>query len=116
MRFIFVLDLGDDPLEVDVEPAAGRAGDDLGLGHPPVAGAEDVEAGGDLGDRVAQERDADRVADAPQEDRADARGALERAVLPRAGLGDADVGRDSRSARRTGCSTRRPSARGWPSG
>ena len=58
------LDLGDDPLQVDVEPAAGRAGDHLGLGHAAVAGAEDVEAGGDLGHRVAQERDADRVADA----------------------------------------------------
>ena len=87
------LDLGDDPLQVDVEPAAGRAGDDLGLVHPAVAGAEDVEARGDLGDRVAQERDADRVADPPQHDRADPRGALERAVLPRAGLGDPDVRR-----------------------
>ena len=87
-----VFDLGDDPLEVDIEPAAGRAGDDLGLGHAAVAGAQDVEAGRDLGDRVAQQRDADRVADAAQHDRADAGRALERAVLARARLGDADVG------------------------
>ena len=73
-------------------PQVGQA-TTSGLVDAAVAGAEDVEAGGDLGDRVAQERDADRVADAPEHDRADARGALERAVLPRARLGDPDVGR-----------------------
>ena len=87
------LDLGDDPLQVDVQSSAGRAGDDLGAGDAAVAGAEDVEPGGDLGDRVSQQGDADRVADAPQNDRADACGAFERAILARAGLGDADVGR-----------------------
>ena len=90
--FILVFDLGDDPLEIDVQPAAGRAGDHFGLRDAAVAGAQDVEAGIDLGHRIAQQRDANRIADAPQENGADARGALERAVLSRAGLGDSHVG------------------------
>src|SRR5690606_41594449 len=71
-----LLDLGDDPLQVDVQPAAGRGGDDLRLVDPTAGGAEDVEAGLDLRHRVAQQAHADRVADAPQQDRPDPRGAL----------------------------------------
>ncbi len=79
--FHLVFDLGDDALEIDVEPAAGGAGDDFGLGHPSVAGPQDVKTGCDLGHRVAKERNADRIADAAQEHGPDAGSALERSIL-----------------------------------
>ena len=59
-----------------------------------LAGEADEGAGdGDFVDAVLGERDADGVADAVGEERADADGALDAAVLAVAGLGDAEVER-----------------------
>src|SRR5262249_13155935 len=88
-----LLDLGHDLLEVDVDAAARGARDDLGRDHAHAGALEDVVRDRDLEHRVRRERDADRVADAAQQQRADAGGRLDAAVLHVAGLGDAHVQR-----------------------
>ena len=71
-----VLDLGDDVLE-DRCPAGRRsAGDDFGLRDPAVAVAQDVEAGIDLRQQDRRAERPNRIADAPEENCADARSAL----------------------------------------
>src|SRR5690606_32814009 len=71
-------------------PARG-AGDDLELARPQVEGLEDLVADLDLLDRRRGQRDADRVADALGEQRAERGRGLDRPLEGGAGLGDAEV-------------------------
>src|SRR5262249_51217772 len=88
-----LLQVGNDLFEVDRQPAAGRAGDQLRLAHAPLCRLQDVERRRDLWYRVAQQADADRVADAVQQDRRQTARGLGDRVRRLAGLGDADVRR-----------------------
>ena len=87
------LDLDRQVLDADVVAAAGRAGDHHRAALAQAERLEDLPADLDLLDRVGGERDAERVADAVREQRADADGALDRARERRPRLGDAEVQR-----------------------
>ena len=90
-RLLGLLGHGDD---VDLGPAARRAGDQveaLALAQPERL--EELAAGAGLLDRVGGQREADGVADALGQQRADAGGALDQARRRRTGLGDAEVQR-----------------------
>ena len=88
-----LLQLGDDLLQVDLQPAAGRAGDQLRLADAALRRLQDVERRRDLRHRVAEQADADRVADAVEQDRRQAARGLRDRVGRLARLGDADVRR-----------------------
>ena len=89
-----LLDVGHDRVHVELEPAAGRAGDEHGAALAELEGLEDLPGHLDLLLRVeGGERDADGVADAVGEQRAEADGGLQRARPLRARLGDAEVQR-----------------------
>src|SRR5262249_308989 len=56
-----------DLLQVDRQPAAGRAGDQFRSANAPLRRLQDVEGRRDLRYRIAQEAYADRVADAVEQ-------------------------------------------------
>src|SRR6266508_6755987 len=80
-------------VHVDLGATAGRAGDDLELALAQVQRLQDLQADLDLLDRWCGQRDADRVADALRQQRAEGDRRLDRALERRAGLGDAEVQR-----------------------
>src|SRR5262249_44434649 len=86
-----LLQLGDDRLEVDGQPAAGRAGDQLGLPDAALRGLEDVERGSDFGHRIAEQAYANRVADAVEKNRGEAARRFRDGIRRLARLGDADM-------------------------
>ena len=57
--------------EIDFDPAAGRAGDHGRALLAELEGLQNLEADEDLFDRIGRERDADRVADAERQQRAE---------------------------------------------
>ena len=77
--------------EIDFDPAAGRAGDHRRALLAQLQALEDLVADEDLFDRVGGQGDADRVADAEGEERADADGGANTARPWRARFGDAEV-------------------------
>ncbi|CAL2070463.1 protein of unknown function [Streptomyces murinus] len=84
-------DLFGELVDVDLGAAAGRAGDDLQAALAQVQGLQDLGADLDLLDRRGREGDADGVADALGEQRAEGDGRLDGALEGRARLGDAEV-------------------------
>ena len=90
-RLLGLLGHGDD---VDLGPAARRAGDEVeALALPEAERLEQLAAGPGLLDRVGGQREADGVADALGQQGADAGGALDQPGRRRAGLGHAEVQR-----------------------
>ena len=90
-RFLRLLGHGDD---VDLGPAARGAGDEVEpLALAQAERLEQLATRPRLLDRVGGEREADGVADALGQQRADARRALDQARRRRARLGDAEVQR-----------------------
>ena len=88
------LDLGDDGVHVELQPAAGRAGDQHRAALAQLQRLQDLPGDLDLLLGVeGRERDADRVADPVGQQRAEADGRLQRARPLGAGLGDAEVQR-----------------------
>src|SRR5262249_31692230 len=87
------LQLGHDLVQVDSQPAAGWAGDQLRLAHAPLRRLQDVVGRLDLDLLVGQQADADGVADAVARDSAQAARRLGDAVGGLSGFGDADVRR-----------------------
>ena len=88
------LDLRDDRVHVELQAAAGRAGDQHRAALAQLERLEDLPGDLDLFLGVeGGQRDPDRVADAVGEQRAEADRALERARPLRARLGDAEVQR-----------------------
>src|SRR5262245_56940998 len=79
--------------QVDLDAAARRAGDQLGLAHAPLRRLQDVEGGGDFDGFRGEQADADGVADAVEQDRAEAARRLDRSVRRLARFGNADVRR-----------------------
>ena len=86
-----LFNLGGKRDEVDLRSAAGRAGDEAHAARTQPRGLDDGDAGADLLDGVSRQGDADGVADALAQKRADADGGLNSAVPLGAGLGDAEV-------------------------
>src|SRR6478672_4882062 len=86
-------DLVGEGVDVDLRTAARRARDDLELARAQVEALQDLDADLDLLDGRGREGDADRVADAAREQRAERRRRLDGALEGRAGLGDAEVQR-----------------------
>src|ERR687897_3314143 len=94
VRLEALLDVGHDGVHVELQAAAGRAGDQDRPALAQLERLEDLPGDLDLLLRVeGGERDADRVADPVREQRAEADRALERARPLRARLGDAEVQR-----------------------
>ena len=88
------LDLDDDAVHVELQPPAGRAGDQVGAALAQLQRLEDLPGDLDLLLGVeGRQRDADRVADPVGEQRAEPDGGLQRARPLRAGLGHAEVQR-----------------------
>ena len=87
------LHLGHHRQHVDLEPAAHRAGDQVWPGQLFGERVHDAVPDLDFLDRVAGERDADRVADALLEQDPDPDGALDRAGARRTRLRDTQVQR-----------------------
>src|SRR5262249_14686438 len=77
----------------DLQPAAGRTGDQLWLAHAPLRRLQDVERGLDFHFLGRQQADADGVADAVEQDRRQAARRFDDGVGRLTGLGDADVRR-----------------------
>ena len=100
------LDLGGDRHEVDLAAPAGGARDQLRPATADVERREDLPRHADLLLGIGRERDAQRVADAVREQRAEAHGRLHGARERGARLGHADVER-IRDARRRAGGTRR---------
>ena len=88
--------------DVDLGAAAGRARDEVGAAAAQLEGLEDGPGDAHLFDRVGGQRDADRVADALGQQRADADRALDGARPGGAGLGHSHV------QRRVGTQRERP--------
>ena len=89
-----LLDLGDDRVHVELQAAAGRAGDQHRAALAQLQRLEDLPGDLDLLLGVeGREADPDRVADPVGEQRAEADRRLERARPLGAGLGDAEVQR-----------------------
>ena len=84
--------------QLDLDAAAGGAGDQRGAVLAQAERVEDVPADRYLFRRVRGQRDADRVADALRQQHADADGAAHGAGARRARLGDAEVQRVRRAA------------------
>ena len=90
-RLEALLDLVYQRDEVDAGTAAGRAGDEVrGAGRVTEA-FENIPGGVDLPHRVGGQGDADGLADAVQEEAADAGGRFDEAHPLGAGFGDAEV-------------------------
>jgi hypothetical protein len=77
--------------EVDLDAAAGWAGDDRRAAGTDVERLEDVPADGQLFFGVGGERNSDRVADALGEEDADADGGADGTGAGESGFGDAEV-------------------------
>ena len=88
-----LVDLVGEGEEVDFDAAAGGAGDHRRALLPQLEALEDLVGDEDLFDRIGRQRDADRVADAEREERADAGRGADAAGARRAGFGDAEVER-----------------------
>ncbi len=88
-----LLDLLGQRDQLDLDAAAGGAGDERGAVPAQVQRVEDVAADRYLFLGVGGQRDADRVADALRQQDADADGAAHGAGARRARLGDAEVQR-----------------------
>ena len=86
-------DLVGQRVDVDLRPAAGRAGDDLQPALPQPERLQDRDADLDLLDRRRRQRHPDGVADALGQQRAERDRGLDRALERRAGLGHAQVQR-----------------------
>src|SRR2546429_3134359 len=80
-------------VQFDLGPAAGRAGHDVEATSAQPERFEDGDAGLDLLDGWGGQRYPDGVADALAKQRAERDGGLYRALVHRAGLGDAQVQR-----------------------
>ena len=86
--------------EVDARPAARGAGDELTPAGAQAERPQNVLTGADLLHRIGRERDADGVADAALQQRADADRRFDEAHALRAGLRDAQVKRIIAARRR----------------
>src|SRR5215207_4934552 len=86
-----LLELLDGADDVEALARAARAGDDADAAVADAEALQNLEAGADLLLGLGRERDADGVADAGPEQRADADGAPDGAGAQRPGLGDAEM-------------------------
>src|SRR5262245_13756370 len=88
-----LLQLGNDLFEIDGQPAAGGACNQLRLAHAPARCLKNVERCGHLGNRVAEKANANRIANAVEEYWGQAASGFRYRIRRLAGFRHADVRR-----------------------